>query len=287
MSFNLIIKGQVNSDSTLTTSLDSIIISTTRYSIPLVNAPFSISSLENIYSKSPLSLKELFQSTSGIAVNSRSNFSQGDKLLLRGIGTRSAFGVRGIKMFLDGIPLTFPDGQSQLNNLDIQNIDKVEIVKGPSSTLYGNSLGGVVFFKSKMNSEDYYIRPEVSIGSYGYQRYGLSSGGNILSGNYSVGSYLSKSNGFREHSEAKYYGVNLNFKFELFNDFLLSLVSNYYNAPYLLNPSSINKNDSEKNPEFVRSSVKNFASGKKIDQFQNGLSLLYQINNNSKLTSTL
>jgi iron complex outermembrane receptor protein len=147
LSFNLIIKGQVDSDSTLTTSLDSIIVSTTRYTIPLVNAPFTISTLENIRPKFPLSLKELLQSTSGIAVNSRSNYSQGDKLLLRGIGTRSAFGVRGIKIFLDGIPLTFPDGQSQLNNLDIQNIDKVEIVKGPSSTLYGNSLGGVVFFK--------------------------------------------------------------------------------------------------------------------------------------------
>ena len=220
MSFNLVIKGQVISDSVLTTSLDSITVITARYTIPLVNAPLSISFQNNLSSTSPFSLKELLQTTSGITVSTRSNYSQGDKLLLRGIGTRSAFGVRGIKIFLDGIPLTFPDGQSQLNNLDIQSVDKVEIVKGPSSTLYGNSLGGVVFFKSKTNNKGFYLRPEISIGSFGYERYSLSSGGNFLDGNYSIGTYLTKSKGFREHSEAKYYGVNLNFKIELFKIFL-------------------------------------------------------------------
>lgn len=287
MSFNLLIKGQVNLDSLLTTSIDSIIVNATRYTIPLFNVPFSIASQENLSLRSPNSLKELLQTISGININNRYNFSQGDKVLLRGIGTRSAFGVRGIKIFLDGIPLTFPDGQSQLNNLDIQSVDKVEILKGPISTLYGNSLGGVVFFNSKMNYKDYYIRPEISFGSFGYQKYSLGAGGNVLNGIYSARAYLAKSTGFREHSEAKYYGVNLNFKIELYKNFFIYAVSNYYNAPYLLNPSSINKNDAEKNPEFVRSSVKNSASGKKIDQFQNGLSLQYFINDKSKLTTTL
>ena len=287
MSFNLVIKGQVSSDTLVTTSLDSIVVSATRYSIPLINAPFSVSSYDNLTSKAQYSLKEFLQTTSGLLINNRYNFSQGDKILLRGIGTRSAFGVRGIKIFLDGIPLTFPDGQSQLNNLDIQNVDKVEIVKGPSSTLYGNALGGVIFFKSRFSvNTKPYVKTDLSIGSYGYQKYNLSSGGNILNGDYSIGGYYAKSNGFREHSDSKFYGANINFKSELFKDFFLSLVSNYYNAPYLLNPSSLNKNDAENNPEIVRSSVKRFASGKKIAQFQNGLSLLYHLNENSKLTTT-
>ena len=287
MSFNLVIKGQVNSDSLVSISLDSIIVNATRFSIPLINAPFSISSHDNLNSKSQYSLKELLQGTSGLSINSRYNFSQGDKILLRGIGTRSTFGVRGIKMFLDGIPLTFPDGQSQLNNLDLQNVDKVEIVKGPSSTLYGNSLGGVIYFKSKFGDNTKpYVKSDLSIGSFGYQKYNLSSGGSILNGDYSIGGYYTKSNGFREHSDSKFYGVNINLKFELYKDFFLSLVSNYHNAPYLLNPSSLNSNDAENNPEIVRSSIKRFASGKKITQFQNGLSLLYLLNARSKLTTT-
>lgn len=286
MSLNFLVWGQVNSDTLIATTLDSVVISASRYSLPLNEIPYSIKSIEQINSKHVGSLKEILQTTPGIIINNRYNFSQGDKIILRGIGTRSAFGVRGIKIFLDGIPLTFTDGQSQLNNLDVQNVEKMEIVKGPSSTLYGNSLGGAILFESVLTNQEFFIQPKISLGSFGYRNYNLSLGGDILNGNYSISAYSTESEGFRKHSEAKFYGVNLLAKFNIHKNILLSIVSNYYDAPYLLNPSSLNKNDAEKNPTSVRSSVLSFATGKQIKQFQNGISLQVKLNSNSKIKST-
>ena len=106
--------------------------------------------------------------------------SQGDKITIRGIGARSQFGIRGIKIFLDGVPLTFTDGQSQINNLDVDDIENIEILKGPSSVLYGNALGGVILITSKKQlNRDYIFNPRVTFGSFGFNKISLSTGLNF------------------------------------------------------------------------------------------------------------
>ncbi|MCB0743298.1 MAG: TonB-dependent receptor [Ignavibacteriae bacterium] len=282
---------QEKRDSIIFTTIDSIEVKASRYSFPLTETPFSIDVINsNSLSKiaNPLSLKEALNSNPGLFVNNRYNLSQDDRIILRGIGTRAQFGVRGIKIFLDGIPLTMPDGQTQLNNLDINNIGKVEIVKGPSSVLYGNSLGGAILFESILKNEEVFsIKPELTFGSFGLRKFNLKSQGKFLSSNYTIGAYSAESKGFREHSQAKFYGISFLSKTNISDNIFLSLISNYYNAPYMLNPSTLNKYDSENNPTTVRSSVKTFGTGKKVEQFQNGLNLQFNLNDNSKIKSTL
>jgi len=79
-----------------------------------------------------LSLEESLREIPGVVVNDRHNLSQGDRISIRRMGSRASFGVRGIKVILDGIPLTMPDGQSQLNNLDLGSAGKIEVLRGPS-----------------------------------------------------------------------------------------------------------------------------------------------------------
>src|ERR1700712_1187487 len=80
----------------------------------------------------------------GIALQNRQNYAQDLQLSIRGFGARSTFGIRGIRIYVDGIPATQPDGQGQLTNIDLGSVDRIEVLRGPFSALYGNSSGGVI-----------------------------------------------------------------------------------------------------------------------------------------------
>ena len=82
-------------------------------------------------------------------VNNRYNFGLGNRISIRGFGSRSQFGVRGIRIIQDGIPLTLPDGQAQLNNVDLAAAGRIEVIRGPASSLYGNAAGGVISIETE------------------------------------------------------------------------------------------------------------------------------------------
>ena len=91
-----------------------------------------------------LTADEALNNVPGVYVQNRSQYSQGQRIEIRGAGARAQFGARGVKVLLDGIPQTLPDGQSQLTNVDYGALDKIEVLRGPASSLYGNASGGVV-----------------------------------------------------------------------------------------------------------------------------------------------
>ncbi len=91
------------------------------------------------------------------------------RISIRGFGARSAFGIRGIKLIVDGIPETTPDGQSQLDNLPLGLISNIEILRGPNANLYGNSSGGVIGINTLTNPNDKFYRTSGIFGAYQYQ----------------------------------------------------------------------------------------------------------------------
>ena len=292
LSFFLSISAQDSTNSIVKYTTDSVLVESTRYSLHLNEAPFSIDFIELKTIRNylnPTSLEDVLNSQAAIFVNNRNNLSQGDKITIRGIGARSQFGIRGIKIFLDGIPLSYTDGQSQLNNLDIDDIENIEILKGPSSVLYGNALGGVILITSKKQLNcDYIFNPMVTFGSFGFSKFSLNTGLNFSENiQAKVKVYSAKQDGFREHSQSKYYGMNFISNYRVSDRFNFSLIANYFNSPYLLNPSTLNKIDSESNPSTVRFPVYKFGLGKKVDQLQSGIILNYFVNTDSKIKSTI
>ena len=142
-----------------TTAVDSLTpvefpeveVTATRVPSPLQEVPFSVDRLGagSFRGESGVSLDEALRELPGVAVSDRGNLSQGDRVSIRGIGSRASFGVRGIRVLVDDVPLTMPDGQSQLNNLDLHAVGDVEVLRGPSSWLYGNAAGGVIHFRTR------------------------------------------------------------------------------------------------------------------------------------------
>ncbi len=288
---NLSINAQQVEHDSMKYQLDTVFVSTNRFELPIYQIPFSVDvidseslSLKNL----TLSTEDLFNLIPGVIVNNRNNLSEGDRIIIRGIGARSQFGVRGIKILLDGIPLTFPDGQSQLNNLDLNSIGRVEIIRGPSSFLYGNSAGGVIYITSKMpSSSNFSFKPSIKFGSFGLRNYSFNTSGKIDNNSLSINLSKIESNGFRENSAVNTNAINIISKQRFSEKISLEAIFNYYNAPYLLNPSSLTKSDSQTNPEQARPYVKQQGAGKKLTQTQTGITFSFLPNENQKLETTI
>lgn len=134
-----------------TVELAPIVVSVLRSPVRLDQLPFSASVIagpELAEGNAGLSLEEALHALPGVRVQNRYNASVGERISIRGFGARSQFGVRGIKVFVDGIPATLPDGQTTLDHLDIGSLGRVEALRGPAAALYGNGAGGVLLFRS-------------------------------------------------------------------------------------------------------------------------------------------
>ena len=131
---------------TLVVKLPGLEVEALRSSVTKSSSPFAISllerSAEEVVSQPGLSLHSVLLGLPGLTLNDRGHYALGERLLVRGMGWRSAFGVRGVHVLLDGIPLTLPDGQGMLDIVDPAFIRRVELVRGPSSTFWGNGSGG-------------------------------------------------------------------------------------------------------------------------------------------------
>ena len=224
-----------------------------------------------------LSLDESLRSVPGLFVSNRHNLSQGDRLSLRGLGARAAFGVRGVKILLDGIPLTLADGQSQLNNLDLGSTGRIEILRGPSSSLYGNAGGGVISAHTQSPSNAAWrLEPRLVIGSYGLMRLQTRFSGRIGKTDYFASLHDLRNEGYRQHADAHARGINARIGHALTPQLHLSLLMHLHDAPYLFNPSSLDRVTAEKAPRTARSFVVDQGASKQVRQSQAGLHLAYR-----------
>ena len=139
-------------DTTSITRLPELNVTVTRSQEPLSRVPFAVGVLDRgdlVRGQPTLGIDEALNNLPGVVVANRYNFSLDQRISIRGFGSRSNFGVRGLKILVDGIPQTLPDGQSQLTNVDFADLERAEVLRGSSSSLYGNASGGVISFQTQ------------------------------------------------------------------------------------------------------------------------------------------
>ena len=219
----------------------------------------------------PVDFKDAIDFSAGLWITNSENQAQDNRMAIRGFGARSAFGIRGLKIILDGIPLTTPDGQSQVDNIPFQLIENVEVMKSLSSTRYGNASGGVVSINTFSSLTEKYIL-EASYGSYSYKN---------IKGTYSTKSKNSstilnisqaENDGYRDHSS--YLNKSLFFKHAReFQNMNLKFNLLYFDSPYAFDPGGLNIEAVEENRSQARDRNVLYNSQESIKQIQTGVVL--------------
>ena len=180
--------------------------------------------------RAQLNLSESLALTPGVLARDRQNQAQDLQLSVRGFGARSTFGVRGVRLYVDGIPATMPDGQGQLSHVDLGSAERVEALRGPFSSLYGNSSGGVMQIFTQQGEGPPTVTPSAAFGSDGFYRSGLKVTGRRGAMGYTLNASRFSTDGYRVHSAAVRDLANARFDWKLQNDRELMLVVNHVNA---------------------------------------------------------
>lgn len=178
-----------------------------------------------------VNLSESASRIPGVIVNNRHNPAQDLAVQVRGFGARSAFGVRGVRLYADGIPLTMPDGQGQTGTFNLDTASRVEYLRGPFSSLYGNSSGGVVQIFTMDGPDDPTINGGLTLGSYGTRRTSLGFGNDSSDINAIFNASTYRSDGYRDHSETRRDMLNGKIRLDFNDKTTLTVVATALDQP--------------------------------------------------------
>lgn len=257
-------------------AVDHIVVTAGRSARPLAEVPAALSAVDRREledGRATISLDESLTRVPGLLVQSSGNFAQDLRLQIRGFGTRAAFGIREIKVLVDGLPETLADGQTQLDTIDLGAIDRIEVLRRPAAALYGNASGGVIQLFTTEGPDEPWADVRVLGGSFDRQKYQLRGGGR--SGPWKLFAQAARftTDGHREHSAARSTNANLRLRRDLGRRSDLSLLVSAVDAPRAEDPGALTRADADANPGAARPLNVALDAGEEVRELRAGLVL--------------
>ena len=256
------------------TPSDTVTVTGTRVERPALEIPASVDrvSADDIRETRPqINLSESLGRVPGLSVANRQNYAQDLQISSRGFGGRATFGVRGLRMIADGIPASFPDGQGQVSHFDLGSAERVEILRGPFSVMYGNAAGGVINVMTERGTPG--VSGDLSFGSFGTNRFSLKGG--IDGGIVSVSHF--HTDGYRQHSAADREQMNAKLVLLRGAGTTFTLVANVFASPETQDPLGLTSAQMDADPRQVVPQALQFDTRKTAAQRQLGAALSHKL----------
>jgi iron complex outermembrane recepter protein len=218
-----------------------------------------------------INVSEALKAVPGLLARDRQNYAQDVQISVRGFGARSTFGIRGVRVYIDGVPATLPDGQGQISNVDLGSAASIEVLRGPFSALYGNSSGGVLLVDTEQGSG----RPRLTMGagggSDGQLRYDAKLTGAQGGLDYVASTSRFHTDGYRAHSAVNRDIDNLKLGLRIDSQSKLTLVGNAIDMPDAQDPLGLTRAQLDAGSRGVDPSALQFNTRKSLNQTQAGL----------------
>ena len=271
--------------------LPNITIQAIRSDTAWLDTPASVYRIEQKDHQNNLgvNLTETLSGVPGLQLNNRENYAQDLHLSMRGFGARSTFGVRGVRLYVDGIPATMPDGQGQTSNIDLVSLDHIEVLGGPFSALYGNSSGGTILTTTKEGQGKDSVEVGYAGGSHNKGRADIILQGGADHANepsYVVSSSYFDTDGYRDHSAAKKVLSNAKLTWSLDDGSKINWLLNHVdiNAD---DPQGLSRAQWKADPKQVNDAKNQYDVRKEINQTQTGLNWLKPLNDRHEIYSMI
>jgi iron complex outermembrane receptor protein len=255
--------------------LAPVVVTATRIESLAADVPASITRIDGDDVRNAhalINISESLGAVPGLLARDRQNYAQDVQISVRGFGARSTFGIRGVRLYVDGIPATLPDGQGQITNVELGSVERIEVLRGPFSALYGNSSGGVIQVFTAEGRGAPMLGFGVSGGSDGALRFGVQASGGTDGGfGYNLSASRFQTDGYRDHSETERTLGNAKLTFRPDADNKWTLIANSVALPKAQDPLGLTRAQYEANPRGVDPSALAFDTRKTVNQTQLGV----------------
>ena len=280
------------------TELPDVVVSASRRQQQSFDAPAAIQSVgrDTIEHSGPqVNLSESINRIPGVNARNRQNYAQDLQVSIRGFGSRSTFGIRGLRVLIDGIPATMPDGQGQASTISLGSVSRIEVLRGPLAQLYGNAAGGVIQVFTGEGTSPPTAGAGLTFGSDGLRRLGLSVAGRwdhgleeSGKGTGLVADYADfQTDGYRDHSEARRRQFNARLKVDASEDTSFSVVANVFDQPLSKDPAGLTRAQAAANPRQVVPIVIAQDARKVVSQEQAGVVAEHRLDADRSVTARL
>ncbi|MDQ6680152.1 MAG: TonB-dependent receptor [Pseudomonadota bacterium] len=254
--------------------LEPVVITATRTEAQAFDVPASIDRISGDDvrdGRAQINISESLGAVPGLLARDRQNYAQDVQISVRGFGARSTFGIRGVRLYVDGIPATLPDGQGQISNVDLGSVARIEVLRGPFSALYGNSAGGVIQVFTEEGAGAPRLGFGVAAGSDGLLRLSAQAAGATGPLGYVVSASRFSTDGYRDHSATERNLGNAKLTVRPDADSKLTLIANSVALPQAEDPLGLSRAQFEANPRGVDPAALVFDTRKRVNQTQGGL----------------